>query len=272
MFTCISTADNALFLTGDRATAINVSSNGIIPIWSAREDGWLHNSQKASAALRKIITSPRNNIMENHINLVTRRSMEAEKLMSSALRESGELKTQFTTGNSLADQLKTVARLIKSRDALGVKRQVFFVKFGDFDTHSDLLSKHGELMAVLDDALSSFYQATEELGVTQNVTTFTASDFGRTFSSNGNGSDHGWGSHHLIMGGAVNGREFYGKAPEIGLDTPEDVGQGRLLPTTSIDEYSATLAKWFGVSDSDLGLIAPNLYKFDKPDLGFMSR
>ncbi len=272
MFTCISTSDNALFLTGDRATALNVTSDGIVPIWAAKENSRLYNSQKAAAALRKIITSPRNNIMENHINLVTRRSMEAESLMSSALRDSGELKTQFTAGNSLAQQLKTVARLIKSRDSLGVKRQVFFVKVGDFDTHSDLLRRHGRLMAVVDDALSSFYQAIEELGMTKNVTTFTASDFGRTFSSNGDGSDHGWGSHHIIMGGAVNGREFYGDAPEIGLGTAQDIGQGRWLPTTSIDEYSATLAKWFGVSNSDLGLIAPNLYKFDKPDLGFMSR
>ena len=271
MFTCISTADNSLFLTGKRATGINVSSDGIVPILAAKEDSWLYGSQKAASALRKIITSPRSNVMENHINLVNRRSMEAERLMSSAFLDFNDLSTPFTAGNSLADQLKTVARLIKSRDTLGVKRQVFFVKVGDFDTHSDLLNRHGRLMAVVDDALSSFYQATEELGVTQNVTTFTTSDFGRTFSSNGDGSDHGWGSHHIIMGGAVNGRAFYGQAPEVGLGTAQDIGQGRWLPTTSIDEYSGVLARWFGVPERDLELIAPNFYRFGQQNLKFMN-
>lgn len=270
MFSCISAANNSLFLTGDQATPLNVTSNGIFPIWAAQENGWLYHSQKSADAFRELISSPRENIMENHLNSVTKRSIEAEKVMSSALANSGRLNTRFSYNNSLAEQLNIIAKLIKARNGLGVKRQVFFVSLNDFDTHSNLLNKHGKQLSLVDDALASFYEATEEMGMTQNVTTFTASDFGRTFSSNDSGSDHGWGSHHMIMGGAVDGRNFYGKSPEVGLNTAEDTGQGRLLPTTSIDQYIATLAKWFGVSTSDMSLIAPNIRNFNNHDLGFM--
>ena len=270
MFSCISTANDSLFLTGDKTIPLNIESNGIIPISPAQENARLYGSRKCASAFRELITSNRDNIMENHINEVTLRSIDAEYTMSSALESAGELNTQFSANNSLAEQLEVVAKLIKARGNFGVKRQVFFVSLKGFDTHSSLLSRHGKQMSLVDDALASFYEATEELNMTQNVTTFTASDFGRTFSSNGDGSDHGWGSHHMIMGGAVNGKDFYGQSPEIGLDTAEDVGQGRMLPTTSIDQYSATLAKWFGVPNSDLRLIAPNLHNFNNQDLGFM--
>ncbi len=270
VFSCISTANNALFLTGDQATPLNIVSNGIIPIKPARENARLYGSRECASALRELITSERSNIMENHLNSVTKRSIEAEQKMSSALKSAGAFKTKFSGSNSLAEQLEVVAKLIKARSSFGNKRQVFFVSLDGFDTHANLLSRHDTQMSLVNDALASFYEATEEMGMAQNVTTFTASDFGRTFSSNGNGSDHGWGSHHMIMGGAVNGREFYGNSPEIGLNTAEDAGQGRLLPTTSVDQYSATLAKWFGVPSSDLRLISPNLYKFNNQDLGFM--
>lgn len=270
MFSCISTANNSLFLTGQKTIPLNIDTGGIIPISYAKENAKLYGSQKCAAALKELITSDRFNIMESHLNSVTKRSMEAEESMSQALKSAGSFNTKFSTSNSLAAQLEVVAKLIKTRAHFGVKRQVFFVSLEGFDTHSDLLNRHDKLMSLVDDALASFYEATEEMNMTQNVTTFTSSDFGRTFSSNDNGSDHGWGSHHMIMGGAVNGRDFYGKSPEIGLNTAEDTGQGRLLPTTSIDQYSATLAKWFGVAKSDLRLIAPNLYKFNNQDLGFM--
>ncbi|WP_367103689.1 DUF1501 domain-containing protein [uncultured Psychrobacter sp.] len=270
MFSCISTANNSLFLTGEKAIPLNIDPSGIRPIQPAKENANLYGSRTAAAALRELITSDRHNIMENYLNSVTRRSIEAEQSISSALKGAGEFVTQFPRGNSLADQLQAVAKLIKTRDNFGLKRQIFFVNLDGFDTHADLLSRHSNQMALVNDALASFYEATEEMNMTESVTTFTASDFGRTFSSNGNGSDHGWGSHHIIMGGAVNGRDFYGNSPEIGLDTAEDTGQGRLLPTTSIDQYAATLAKWFGVSNSDMRLVTPNLYNFNEQDLGFM--
>jgi len=270
MFSCISTANDSLFLTGDKTVPLNIETNGIIPIPPAQENARLYGSKECALAFRELITSNRDNIMESHINEVTLRSIDAEYTMSSALESAGELNTKFSASNSLAKQLEIVAKLIKARGNFGVKRQVFFVSLKGFDTHSSLLSRHGKQMSLVDDALASFYEATEELNMTQNVTAFTASDFGRTFSSNGDGSDHGWGSHHMIMGGAVNGKDFYGQSPEIGLNTAEDVGQGRMLPTTSIDQYSATLAKWFGVPNNDLRLIAPNIHNFNNQDLGFM--
>jgi uncharacterized protein (DUF1501 family) len=169
-----------------------------------------------------------------------------------------------------------VARLIAARSSLGAKRQVFFVSAGGYDLHDNLLTGQAQNMTILNNALSAFYQTTVNLGVADKVTSFTASDFGRTLTSNGDGSDHGWGSHHLVVGGAVNGKEFYGVAPPVSnTDTtsPNDqwhVGQGRLLPTTSVDQYAGTLATWFGVNPnsvngavSELDSILPNLKNFD---------
>jgi molybdate transport system substrate-binding protein len=127
-----------------------------------------------------------------------------------------------------------------------------------------------QLLQEVNDALSAFYAATVELQVQNSVTAFTASDFGRTFLSNGDGSDHGWGSHHLIVGGAVQGGRLFGRVPTLAINGPDDTGDGRWIPTTSVDEYSATLAKWFGVSPTDMPTVFPNLYRFNNPDLGFM--
>jgi uncharacterized protein (DUF1501 family) len=146
---------------------------------------------------------------------------------------------------------------------LGAKRQVFFVSMGGFDTHDGLLTNHPTLLTNVASALSAFYNATVELGVAQQVTSFTASDFGRTLSGNNDGSDHGWGSMHFIAGGAVNGQRFYGTPPVVANNGPDDVGQGRLLPSTSVDQYAATLGKWLGASDSDLLTVLPNLVNYD---------
>lgn len=162
--------------------------------------------------------------------------------------------------------------MIAARRSLGVTRQVFMVSMGGYDNHDGLIGRHEGLLAQLDFALDAFYRATLELGVADQVTTFTASDFGRTLSSNGDGSDHGWGGHHLILGGSVNGGRFFGRAPHVSVDTPDQVGRGRLLPTTSVDEYSATLASWLGVSLSDLPSIAPNIGRFATSDIGFLRK
>ena len=163
-----------------------------------------------------------------------------------------------------------VARLIGANARLGVKRQVFFVSLGGFDNHHSLMSAHPRLMTQLDGAMSAFHAATVELGVAHNVTTFTASDFGRTLASNSDGSDHGWGSHHFVMGGAVNGGRFYGTAPHVSTQTDDQVGQGRLLPTTSVDQFGATLAQWFGCTPAELPGILPNIGNFSNTNLGFV--
>lgn len=189
--------------------------------------------------------------------------------LTNALEGAPALATPFPQ-SSLGAQLSMVARLIGVRGGLGLKRQIFFVSMGGFDHHDQLLANQPELLAELSQALTAFNAATVELGVANNVTAFTASDFGRTLSSNGDGSDHGWGAHHFVAGGAVRGGRFYGTMPKLANDGPDDAGWGQIIPTTSVDQYAATLARWFGVGESDLDLIFPNLRNFPSRNLGFM--
>jgi len=174
---------------------------------------------------------------------------------------------------SIASQLYQVAKMIEARAATGAKRQIFFVQLGSFDTHSDQTNRQQALFADLSPALKAFYDATVALGVSSAVTTFTLSDFGRTFHpASGGGTDHAWGSHHLIIGDAVKGGSMYGQYPQLILSGPSDAeSAGRWLPTTSVDQYGATLARWFGVAPADLGTVFANLAQFPTSDLGFMS-
>jgi uncharacterized protein (DUF1501 family) len=186
--------------------------------------------------------------------------------------------------SSLASQLRMIARLIeagsrsRASGGFGMKRQIFFCQVGGYDTHSGQTSgpgqttigSHSNLLAELSQGMHAFQRAMEQLGLSNNVTTFTASDFGRTFPANGEGSDHGWGAHHLIMGGAVNGRRTYGRFPVLAVNGPDDTSTGRWIPTTAIDQYFATLATWFGVDSSNLSTVFPNLNRFETVNLGFV--
>lgn len=282
LFTSISVSGNAVFLSGDTALQYSVSRNGAVPIEAVKQDAY--GSTAVQSAMATLVQQPRTHTLENEYNKVTARAIKAEAQVNGALA-GVTLSTVFPTGNSLADQLKMVARLIGARTSLGNKRQVFFVSLGGFDAHDGLLTHHTDLLGKLSAALTAFYNATAELGVAQQVTTFTASDFGRTLASNGDGSDHGWGSHHFVLGGAVKGAAFYGTPPPLSAGNtslPEDqwhVGQGRLLPSTSVDQYAATMAKWFGVSSIEMPGVLPNIGRFgtaagrpDYPtDLGFMA-
>jgi uncharacterized protein (DUF1501 family) len=177
-----------------------------------------------------------------------------------------------------------VARLIEAGNrsaangGFGMRRQIFFCQVGGYDLHSgqttgpgqSTVGSHANLLAELSQSLFAFQRAMEQLGLSNNVTTFTASDFGRTFPCNGDGSDHGWGAHHLIMGGAVNGRRTYGRFPTLTVNGPDDTSTGRWIPTTAIDQYFATLASWFGVDAGNLNTVFPNLNRFATSDLGFV--
>ena len=281
LFTCINVTGNAVFLSGDSALSYQVSTGGAVAINAVKNN--VYGSSAVKSALAGLVQQPRTHTLENEYNRVTTRAIGAESQISTGLAASS-LATVFPTGNSLADQLKMVARLIGARNSLGAKRQVFMVSIGGFDLHDNLISQHPTLLGKVSDALTAFYNATVELGVANKVTAFTASDFGRTLASNGDGSDHGWGSHHLMVGGAVKGQAFYGTPPPVSVASTAaaqdqwHVGQGRLLPSTSVDQYAATLANWFGVADSELAGILPNLRHFGaaagRPDyptnLGFM--
>ena len=282
LFTCINVTGNSVFLSGDSALSYQVSTSGAVAINGVKSN--VYGSSAVKNALTTLVQQSRTHTLENEYNRVTTRAINAEAQITSGL--SGvTLATAFPSGNSLADQLKTVARLIGARTALGNKRQVFLVSLGGFDLHDNLIAQHPGLLGKLSEAMTAFYNATAEMGVASKVTTFTASDFGRTLASNGDGSDHGWGSHHFVMGGAVKGAAFYGTPPPVSIGStaaPQDqwhVGQGRLLPSTSVDQYAATLASWFGVANTELNGILPNLNHFgaaagraDYPtNLGFMA-
>ena len=268
-FTCVNVASNAVFLSGKTAVQYQVSTNGPVLLGGVKNP--LFGSAACSAALRTLITAPSAHLFESEYTRVTSRSLSAADVLTTALAGGPAIATVFPTGNSLGDQLKLVARMISTSTEVGAKRQVFFVSLGGFDTHDGLAAIHPGLLTSVADALSAFYAATVELGVADRVTTFTASDFGRTLTAN-DGSDHGWGSMHFMVGGAVNGGRYYGTPPVVANDGPDDVGQGRLLPSTSVDQYAATLGKWFGISDTDLLTVLPNLSNWDasKRNLGFV--
>ena len=269
----MSLAGNNTFQIGSAVTQYQVSPGGSIGLgWYYDGNEWNH---PPSIAIRKLMERSYGNLFQKGYRDVFQRALDQDRVLAAALDAAPALTTVFPD-TDLGGQLRMIARLISIREALGLRRQIFFCAAGGYDLHdsqiggSALEGPHSDLLAELDGALSAFYAATVELGVPNDVTSFTASDFGRTYISNGDGSDHGWGAHHFVLGGAVSGGRFYGQVPTLAVDGPDDSGDGRWIPTTSVDEYSATLAKWFGVSTADLGLVFPNLGRFDTPDLGFL--
>lgn len=268
-FTCISVTGNAVFVSGQSAVQYQVTPNGAVPITGIKSA--LFGSAACSSALRDLMIGARTNLFENEYSKITSRALTAGDQLTAGLTGAPAIATAFPANNWLGNQLKMVAKLISARNTLGAKRQVFFVSTGGFDTHSNLLTEHANLMTNLNDALAAFYAATVELGISDKVATFTASDFGRTLVSNDSGSDHGWGGVQFVMGGGVLGKSFVGTSPVFANNGPNDVGQGRLIPTTSVDQLASTLATWMGVSDSEQTVVLPNLKNFSTKNLGFMA-
>jgi uncharacterized protein (DUF1501 family) len=307
VFTAISASGNAVWLEGDGVRQYGVSSNGAVPL-GVDAAGKVYGSADVGAALQRLATTTRSaHPFEADLAAVAQRSISAEQVLRTALRPASDpaFGTAPATGayvaandpklrypnpltgleapNSLAQQFQVVARLIDAgiSGASGAKRQVFFVSLGGFDTHDLQNRNQANLMAQLAQAMAYFDTALGNLNARDQVTTFTASDFGRTFTSNGDGTDHGWGSHHFVMGGAVKGGDLYGTFPTLGVknannnnfdSSADQIGNGSLLPQTSVDQLGATLANWFGVSPADTLSVFPNLANFDpaKRSLGFM--
>jgi uncharacterized protein (DUF1501 family) len=264
-----SVAGDTLFCNGATSTPVSVSP-GNLKGATCSESSTECGAQQATAQALLSFSSGLSLVQAD--NSITQNAYSYAKTLSDAVQSISPLKTSFPASNGLAAQLKQIAQIIQVRGALGVSRQIFFAGIGSFDTHSNQLAEQGTLLASIGPALAAFYQATQELQVQNNVTSFTMSDFSRTFQPNSNtGSDHAWGSHHIVMGGAVKGGQMYGTFPDLALGGPDDSGSnGRWIPTTASVQYAATLAQWFGVKPSQLTSIFPNIGGFASSSLGFL--
>ncbi len=270
-FTCVSASGTAVFLSGQASVQMQIGNNGGLAITGISGNA-LFGSSAGPETARRLMTEDRTNSFEKDYNAIVKRSAEAAQTLNAALAGFPATEAPFSTfpNTGLGNQMRNVARMIAARQALGAKRQVFHVSIGGFDQHAGLINGHGGRMTELANAVSAFYQSTVSLGIADSVTSFTASDFGRTLDSNGEGSDHGWGAHHFAVGGAVKGGELFGVWPDTVLRGANDVGRGNLLPTTSVNQYAATLATWFGIGPTQLVDVLPNVVNFPQPNLGFM--
>lgn len=290
LFTAVSAAGNAVFLSGQSVVQYQLST-GAQPavVITSQQGSSLFGSSQAPANVRSLITDSNvaNSFTADYASTAAR-SISAAATINSAFGQGVVTAvptapaytnplTQRVESNSLALQLQTVARMIAASSTLGVRRQVFFVSLGGWDTHNSQNAVQPVLLSKVAHALTYFDAALSNIGGVDRrgqVTTFTASDFGRSFTTNGDGTDHAWGAHHFVMGGAVNGGDIHGQYPTLGADVngfnnPDNVG-GALIPTTSVDQYGATLGRWFGVSDADIDVIFPRVRNFNTRYLGFV--
>jgi uncharacterized protein (DUF1501 family) len=267
----VSIAGNALFLTGDTTGQVSLPQTGTLSISGTSASAL---DQQRLTALKALMGGGSDAVMVSTLGGLQSKTLTLQQTLGPILSGASTAAAAFgTQTTSIANQLKQVTKLIEQRAQLGnPTRQIFFVSHGGYDTHSGQIATQDALFAQLSPALTSFYNATSSLGLANNVTTFTLSDFTRTFKPANTGSDHAYGGHHLIIGGAVNGQATYGKFPTQALGGPDDVtSEGRWLPSTSLDQYGATLAKWMGVQPNELAGVFPNLANFTTQDLGFLT-
>jgi len=268
----LSLSGQTLFQAGVTSVPYTMGATGPVPFFGL--EGADAYTLARRAAFERILSANHATVYERAYATVQQRALQGAARINDALASvrspnAVPFATAFPT-TPLGQQLKTVAELIATRDQLEVSRQIFFVAIGGFDTHDAQTQDQPQLLGNLSSCLAAFYRATVELGIAAGVTTFTQSDFGRTLTSNGDGTDHAWGGNQLVIGGAVAGRTLYGRYPLLQIDGPDDVGGGRMIPTTSSDQYAATLARWFGVADSALTSVAPHLGNFTAANLGFL--
>lgn len=278
LFTAISLAGNTAFLNAEQSQQYGLDYRG-----PSRIEGMINNrayllgtyadSDAALALLNEHYknTGPqRANLFERDVATINKRAIESNAAFRTALETAQPLSTQFPSGG-VANDLKAVAQTINVKNSLNVGRQVFFVSLGGFDTHSNqvtaLANRHTQYAA----AIAAFYESLVEMGAENDVTLFTASEFGRSLVENGDGTDHGWGGHHFVVGGGVTGNKIYGNIPPYAQGHDYDAGNGRTIPQVSVEQYAATLGKWFGLNNSELLSALPALANFTEKDLGFMS-
>lgn len=263
----ISLAGNNITQTGSLVQPYSVNADGV-QMFDALNPEQQWNSQRIGLLDQLMATD--NHALGNAYQAIMNRARTSAVLVNQALASGPALETTFGD-DPLSQELAMTAKLISVRSALNMNRQTFFIGYGGWDTHDRQLQDHPRLLATLGDALVSLNAALNELGLSDSVTVFTASDFGRTLTSNGDGTDHGWGGHQLVMGGAVQGGQFYGTMPALALGSNDDVGDGRMLPTTATEEYFAQFARWFGLTDAEIALVFPTLSRFNQDNLDFLA-
>ncbi|MEZ5463815.1 MAG: DUF1501 domain-containing protein [Lysobacteraceae bacterium] len=267
---CMSLAGSNTLQVGNVVQPYFVGAYGLQNVFFI-EDEWNQTRRESFLAIQQLARQSDTHVFERAYGGIMNRALTNHDLIQAALAATPAPSTTFPD-NFLGAQLAMVARMISIRSALGMQRQIYFVAdTGGYDTHDNQLAQHGTLLPNLSECMGAFYDATVELGVANDVTSFTASDFGRTLSVNGDGTDHGWGSHHFVVGGGVNGGRFYGTMPSLVNEGPDDAGWGQIIPTTAVDQYASTLAHWFGVSPSNIADVLPNIGRFSGSDLGFMA-
>lgn len=275
----VSIAGSNFFQVGNEVQQYHVTPSGSIGLTHYNQP-WIPLPQMYQAT-RDMTSRSYGHVFEQEYADIMKRAISTDALLTDKLATFPEANynTLFPNSsgpvgglNRVAAQLRMILRMIDARNALKMKRQIFFAALGGFDTHDAQLEDHHALLAELSTALADFYQATVIKGISDRVTLFTASDFNRTYNSNGKGSDHAWGGHHLVLGGAVNGGQLYGEMPSLEIRGPDDTGtRGSWIPKVSTDEMAATLARWFGVSESDLPLVLPNIHRFSRANMNFMT-
>ena len=263
----LSMAGNNLWQTGSQVLPFALSSQGAEILEGINPD---EEWQRPNAAFLDRIHANTEGMFASQFAAMVDRTRTTGGLVNSALALGPELSTAFPA-TRFAEQMRLVANMISVQQHLNQPRQIYFVAMGGWDTHDNQLADHPALLSELANGMAAFYNATAELGVSEQVTAFTASDFGRTLTSNGDGTDHGWGGNHIVLGGAVQGADIYGQLPQMSLGSDDDLGDGRIIPTLSVDQYAATLAQWFGLADNELTEILPNLNNFNQHNLGFLA-
>ena len=271
----ISLSGSNVFQSGNEVGEYSIDSSGDgAPGLNAYDDGTEFGTFK-KRMVDELLSVQQQHIFRREYSGRLRGAIDAQAIFVDALQTSPNLTTEFSP-HYFSQAMRQIARVIGARDSLGATRQTFFVTVGGWDHHDDVLDNQAAMLPAVSQGLQEFRNALVELGVFDEVTTFTTSDFGRTLTSNGKGSDHGWGGHHIVMGGSVNGGSIYGDYPILSATNPLDVGRGIYAPTTSVDEYFAELARWFGVAPADLDQVLPNVRNFYSPEsgqapLGFLS-
>ncbi|HUQ28640.1 MAG TPA: DUF1501 domain-containing protein [Usitatibacter sp.] len=267
-----SIAGANLFIAGNVSSPLALPATGGITLQGFNGNA---TSNARLAAMQAILASDAGNTYVKAAADISSRAISLSTVVNPILSSTTSATQPFFAGqtSSIAQQLSQVAKLVEGRSQTGARRQVFFVSLGGFDTHSDELNVLANLLGQLSPALRAFHDAMAQIGMAESVTAFTLSDFGRTFQpASGAGTDHAWGNHHFIMGGAVRGGQMYGRYPTLARSGPDDADtSGRWIPTTAVEQYGATLARWFGVSDAQMAAVFPNLSRFAASDLGFLA-